>query len=115
MQKYENLDNFRERTHTLEITLQSGEFKGTFQTKVGGNTFGTSILYTFDDFENLDESAGMISKNECQITFTEDGWFKCCLTNEVGVQCEVEHEMEELKRLVVKLEIIECTIDEKKQ
>lgn len=111
MEKYENLDNFQTRTHILEVTLQSGEYKGTFKAKIGGNAFGVDVLTFFDDFRDVAVYTDTIVENNCQIGFSEDGWFKCYLTNEDGGKCEVEHEMDELGNLVVKLEIVDCTID----
>lgn len=113
MDKYENMDNFQTRTHILEVTLQSGEHKGTFKARIGGNGFGAQVLNFFDNFEDIDGcDAEVIIENECQITFS-DWWFKCYLANKDWRKCEVENEMRELGSLVVKLEIVDCTIDPK--
>lgn len=112
MKKYENLDNFKERIHTVEITLQLGEYKGTLRQKVGGNCFGQDVLHCFD----ADEIAvdDVFKENNCnlQITENDDGeyWFTCILKNDKGEETEVEEPADELKNLVVKLEIVDCKI-----
>lgn len=112
MLKYENLDNFKRRLHTLEITLQSGEYKGTIVQKIGGNCFGLDILNCFD-IDNLYPEE--LSENNCSLEFTgedDEGeeWFRCVLKNENGEKCEIEDYVKDLSRLVVKLEIIDCQI-----
>lgn len=116
MKKYENLDNFRERVHVVEITFQSGEFKGTIKQKIGGNCFGLDILMGCNtdclDLENLYE-------NDCNLELLEDEddednlGFRCILKDENGDVCEIEDEIEELNRLIVKLEIVDCQIVDK--
>jgi hypothetical protein len=112
VKKYENMDNFKERLHTLEITLQQGEYKGTLKQKVGGNCFGIDILHNFDiDTFDIDS----FCENNCNFQFTgedDDGneWFRCVLKNENGEECEIEDEVKGLGWLVVKLEIVDCEI-----
>lgn len=115
MKKYENWDNFKEREHLLEVTLQSWEHKWVFSQKVSWNAFWNNILTffsDFDDFEKWDETNFL--SNDVNISFSEDEdwemWFKCYLKNENGEICEVEDEVKRLKDLVVKLEIVDCKV-----
>jgi hypothetical protein len=111
MKKYENLDNFKNRVHTLEITLQEGEYKGTLVQKIGGNCFGLDVLNTFNADDLCPED---LENNNCSLEFTEDEegneWFSCLLKDENGDGCEIEDYARNLNNLVVKLEIIACEI-----
>lgn len=112
MKKYENLDNFREREHIIEVTLQSGIYKGTLKQKVGGNCFGLSILHSFDPDCICEDDT--FYENNCGFKMVEDDdgeyWFTCVLKDDEGNECEVEEEMKYLESLIVKLEIVDCKI-----
>lgn len=112
MKKYENLDNFRERVHIIEITLQQGEYKGTLKQKIGGNCFGQDVLHCFDADEIAEDEP--LLENNCNLEMQEndDGeyWFTCTLKDDEGNECSIEDEAEHLKDLVVKLEIVDCKI-----
>lgn len=109
MKKYENMDNFKKRMHTLEITLQLGEYKGTLKQKVGGNCFGINILNVFDvdSFEMTD-----FCENNCnfQIIGGDYEWFSCILKNDDGEETKIEDEVRQLGNYIVKLEIVDCEI-----
>lgn len=112
MKKYENLDNFNERIHTVEVTLQSGEHKGTFKQKVGGNCFGKTVLDSVDIDEIPEDEC--FEENDCQLKILEDDdgeyWFTCVLKDAEGNETEIEDEARCLQDLVVKLEIVDCKI-----
>ncbi|KZL88688.1 DUF5406 family protein [Clostridium magnum] len=112
MIKYENRDNFRERIHTLEVTLQSGEYKGTLKQEISGNCFGMNILNFFSP-ESLEVE--YLLENNCNLEFIgedDDGeeWFRCILKDDEGNECEIEDYTYDLERLIVKLEIVDCKI-----
>ncbi len=114
MKKYENLDNARDRIHTIEITLQLGEYKGTLKQEIGGNCFGQDILRSFDADEiSTDE---VFKENNCNLVIGEDDegkyWFTCILKNDKGEETKVEDYADALKNLVVKIEIVDCKIKE---
>lgn len=116
MKKYENLDNFQRRDHVVEVTLQLGKYKGTFKYKMGGNCFGFDILQTFDPDEvEIDD----LIENECSLKIikNDDGeyWFTCVLIDDEGISTSEEDELNSLKNLVVKLEIVDCTILPRKE
>ena len=112
MKKYENTDNFRAREHIVEITLQSGEYKGTLKAKVIGRCFGQDALTCFDA-DDLDGEERWL-ENNCDLEITEDDfgdyWFTCILKDDEGKECEIEMEIGELKNMVVKLEIVDCKV-----
>jgi len=112
MKEYENLDNFRERIHIIEVTLQCGKYKGTFKQKVGGNCFGKTVLDSIDiDEIPVDEH---FEENNCQLEIIENDdseyWFTCVLKDDEGNETELEDEARCLQDLVVKLEIVDCKI-----
>lgn len=112
MKKYENLDNFKEREHLIEITLQLDTYKGTLKQKVGGNCFGLNVLNSFDpDCISEDD---VFYENNCNFSIEEDDdgeyWFTCILKDEEGNETEIEDPIEELQNLIVKLEIVDCKI-----
>lgn len=113
MDKYENLDNFRKREHTIEVTLQSGEYKGNIRTTIGGNCFGLDILnwvdediiYNINDYELIDCEIELLGEDD-------DGeeWFKYVLKNDEGDICEGEEECRYFSRLIVGINIVNCEI-----
>lgn len=112
MDKYENMDNFNEREHVLEIKLQLGEHKGTLRQIIGGNCFGYNILTCFDPKYFVPDD---FIYNDCELELIgqdDEGqeWFKCILTDDNGDVCEYEDLVSDFGNIVVKLEIIECKI-----
>lgn len=111
MIKYENMDNFKRREHIVEITLQQGEYKGTIKQKISGNCFGLDILHVFDpDDISIDE---VFFENNCNLKIVEGDegyWYTCTLKNDASEETECEDEARDLKNLIVKIEIVECTI-----
>lgn len=110
MKNYENLDNFqKKRLHTLEITLQSGEFKGSVKEVISGKCFGYEVLAAFDP-EDLHSVA--LYENNAGLVFSDDDegnkWFNCTLKDDKGTECEIEGYDYEIERLIVKIEIVEC-------
>lgn len=115
MKKYENMDNFDERKHIIEVTLQIWESKWTFTQEIWWNTFWASVLNFFSDFSDFWEwDEKYFLNNSCNLEFNEDSewelWFKCYLKDEDWDICEYEDIIYELSKLVVKLEIIDCKI-----
>ena len=109
MKEYKVPCESRNNNHTLEITLQSGEYKGTLRQDIGGNCRGFTVLQVFDPecFDPKD-----LSYNDCNLAFSNDDdwedWFTCTLKNEKGEELECEGCAEDLGDMVVKLEIIAC-------
>lgn len=114
MKNYENRDNFRKRDHTVEVALQSGEFKGSVQLQIGGNCQGVDIIEAALDLVcDIDDSN--FTKNDIGLSYSgnddEGGeWFQCVLTNVFGDDCEIEDTVDGIRRLVVSAEIIDCEI-----
>lgn len=101
--------------HTVEITLQSDGYKGTFTTKMGGNCKGGSILECFCDLENFEEDA--IVDNNCSLEISQDDdgeyWFNCVLTDSNGEPCAFEEEISCLNNYIVGVNIINFEEDKK--
>lgn len=112
MKVYENLDNVRRREQTLEITLQSGEFKGKLRTKVISRSFGLNILnivddeiiYNIDDYEAIDCDIQLLQDDEGEY------WFKYVLQNDNGDACEGEDECRYFNNLIVGINIVDSKI-----
>lgn len=113
MDKYENLDNIRKRNHTVEVTLQSGEYKGKVRTTIGGNCFGLDILncvdedfiYYINDYELIDCFIELLGEDS-------DGeeWFRYRLKDDEGNICEGEEECRYFSKMVVGINIVRCEI-----
>jgi hypothetical protein len=106
MKKYENIDNLKKRLHTLEITLQSGEYKDSVKQLISENCYGYAILSSFDPEDLYENNIGIVFSED------DDGdtWFNCTLKDDEGTECEIEGYDYELERLIVKLEIVGCEI-----
>lgn len=112
MKKYENMDNFYERKHTVEITLQLGEYKGTLKMQVRGNCFGLDILNCVDLETTFEDE---FIENNCNFRLIgedDDGneWFRCVLKSDAGEECFCEDLLSDANKMIVKLEIVDCDI-----
>jgi len=111
MKCYENRDNFRERVHTIQVTFQSGEYKGRIAYTIGGNCFGADLLeFSAHNFDE-DVIKGFVV-NDCNFSWNDEyEMFSLELKNENGdtLLCGQEDE-NDLCRMVVALEIIDCKI-----
>jgi translation initiation factor 2 beta subunit (eIF-2beta)/eIF-5 len=107
------MDNFYPREYIVEITLQTGEYKGTIKQKTQGYCFGLDILNRCSDFESmyLDE----LYENNCNLELLgededENEWFRCVLKSENSEEIIVEDMLRYIGNYVVKLEIIDCKV-----
>jgi hypothetical protein len=113
MKYYDNRDNFHERTHTIRVTLQSGEYKGHIAYKVGGNCFGSTFLEWNPECDTQEDINGYV-ENDCNFRVDEEcDIFLFTLTNEKGDKCDFECDERELEENVVAIEIIDCIVDDK--
>jgi hypothetical protein len=113
MKYYDNRDNFRNRTHTIRITLQSGEYKGHVAYKMGGNCFGLDLL-TWDPECTCQEDIDQYVENDCDFRSDDDsGWFFFTLKDDAGNECEFECDERELRDNVVAIEFIDCVVDKR--
>lgn len=92
--------NYSHGKHTVEITLQSWEYKGKIIRKIGGNCKGFSILETATEIYEYDKY-----KSDCELKI-EDDWFSCVLKNEAGDTLEMDDELDNLGRYITKVEIV---------
>jgi len=128
MKNYDNSDNFRERTHTVEITLQTGEYTGKLIGLAGGRSQGLQVLEMFTDIGTLwDDIVEGSVKGDCiQVLSCDPDWEKedgenyseddkyinYILTSpDSGTLSGACMYVNDLARLIVKLEILECEFE----
>lgn len=112
MKYYENMDNFRERTHTIQVTFQSGKYKGKIAYLMGGNCFGLDLL-NFDPYYIDQDNIDHFVINDCKFTFDDEyEIFKMELKDEEENTLLCEDKTDDLRRMVVAVEIIDCKIEE---
>lgn len=96
--------NFRYGVHTIEVTLQQWDYKGTVRVKIAGNCKGLSLMGDID--ESIFDSFPDI-ESDCNFEIIADEWFVAQLKNASGDILEVEDDLDELRKMIVKVEIIE--------
>jgi len=113
MKYYNNKDNYCKRTHTIQVTFQTGEYKGCIAWKVGGNCQGLRLLdFHIEDFGY--DKIGLLVINDCNIKLHEnDGnyFYTLELQNSEGATLQCEMSDNELSDLVVAIEIIDCEVE----
>lgn len=111
MENYTNRDNFRSRGHIVEVTFQTGRFKGTIQMTIYGYKQGLNVID-----EAVDAIRGIRidgSKNNIGLAYVMDGMeehFECTLTDQSGNELVIKGDYENIERLIVKTEIIRCDV-----
>lgn len=108
MKIYENWDNFNERKHIIEVTFQRYEYKWTIKKELSWNCFWNDILTFFWDFEEIDTD--FLLENNIQLEDLWDWWIRYYLKNDEWDILECEEENYDLRKCVVKIEIIDCEI-----
>jgi hypothetical protein len=112
MKNYDNSDNYRKRTHTVRITLQSGEFKGHIAYKVGGNCLGLELLEWLPE-EVEQEDIDIYVENDCEFKLIEDGaLFSIKLKDDDGAVYVIEPDDDDIRSLIVGIKIIDCEVQE---
>lgn len=107
MEYYENTSQPQNRTHIVEITLQTWEFKWTCSFSVSGNTLGLDILMTVNA---LGDYITDLVDNDVNMIFDDD-WVTYTLHDEKGNSLECEDEIDDMLNKIVKLDIIECKVN----
>ena len=106
MKTYDGLD-CGYGVHTIKVSLQDGEFKGSFTHTVGGNCKGAALL----DFDISTEDGEQIEKFEkqgCSIKRPDDDqYLLVTLTDPSGETCQAEVDDDEFMNMVVGVEIID--------
>lgn len=114
MEFYDNTDNFRNRVHTIEVTLQFEDYKGHIAYEIGGNCQGLDLLDV--DFEYFDaDDIERLVKNDCNLQIDEyTDCYSFTLRNEKGEECYFEFEdYSDINRKIVGINIIDCKIKQK--
>lgn len=91
--------------HTVQFTLQSGEYTGHAIMKMGGNCRGLEVLSAFDFAEDYDNRY----ENDCELVVDDDGFFfSMVLNNGKGSTLSIVDEpIDNLNLYVVAMEIID--------
>ena len=105
----ENYDpNMRNIIHTVRITLMRWDYVGHIAYRVGGNCKGASLLDAESCFEcdTLDDINNYV-ENDCKLAWDEDyEIYTAVFTNANGDKLEIEADPEEIKDMVVAIELI---------
>lgn len=101
MKTYDGLNDTR-GTHSVRVTLQHGEYKGSYIFTIGGNCKGLTVLTS-----DLNNDA-FIDARDCKVYELEDGWYQVILTHpETGDTLETECDNRDFENMIVALEIID--------
>ncbi len=107
--------NTRDGLHSVEVALQSWEYRGSFVIEIGGNCKGAKIL---EEALNPDYYNYNITKNNCSFVMIDQPdddnnyWFKCELKAESGNVLLVEDKCDSLSDYIVAVTIIDYTSTE---
>ena len=97
--------NGSDGVHTIKVTLQCGELRGSFTYEMGGNCKGREIL-DFDAESEFDEDFLKKAKFEnLQITVLDDEYFELVL-GEKEDRCSLEVDVREINSMIVGMEIV---------
>lgn len=106
MKSYDGL-NSSYGTHTIKVSLQDDEYKGSFTYKIGGNCKGISVL-SFDVSCEHEKQIAKWKKTDCAIELDYEGNLIVTLTNpQTKETCRYELDDDEFMRMIVGVEIIE--------
>lgn len=100
MKTYDGLNDTR-GTHSVRVTLQHGEYKGSYIFTIGGNCKGLAVL-------NPDLDNDEVIEQNCKVCDLGDGWHQVILTHpETGDTLETECDNRDFENMIVALEIID--------
>lgn len=112
MRYYDNTNNYSNRKHHVEMTLQTQEYKGRIIfPPITGNCLGLDILGSVDVYDIIEyhDKCRFIG---CDIELLKDDegndWFKYILEDEHGNTIEGEDEFDYFSRLIVGIRIVKC-------
>lgn len=112
MKYYDNRDNFRNRIHTIRVTFQTENYIGHIAYTMGGNCQGLDLLDYDPDCIDSDEITNYV-ENDCKFSFNDDAEvFSLTLTNPDGDTLQGDYDDDELRNLIVAIEIVDCKIDD---
>ena len=97
--------NGADGVHTIKVTLQCGELRGSFTYEMGGHCKGKDVL-DFDAESELDEDFLQKAKFEnLGITVLDDEYFELVLGGKED-HCSLEVDAREINSMIVGMEII---------
>lgn len=91
-------------THVIRITFLQWEYSGHVAFRIGGNCKGANILECFDSLFDCDD----FTENDCDFAYDEEyEVFYLTLTNESGTELQCEGDENEIRDMIVGIEIAE--------
>jgi len=112
MKNYDGL-NDSNGVHTIKVSLQDGEFKGSFTHEIGGNCKGAELL-DFDIQNMDDDEIKDLKKQGCVIKRPDDdNYLFVKLTSDAGDTCDFEVDDDEFQNMIVGIEIIDFKVEGK--
>lgn len=104
--------NIQWGNHTVEITFQQWDYKGTIQVEMGGNISGYSVFESIDGDTIVDAYLdSTLKENNCEFFFSDD-FFGMVLTDDEGEQLIIEEDFYGLEPMIVKMEIVDYVKEE---
>lgn len=96
--------------HTVSVTIQQWQYKGTIKVKVHGNCKGMSVMDNIS--ESIYDQANTL-ESDCEfVVLEEDGeepWFSAILYDSDGNKLDTTDLFDSLEDLIVAIEIIDFT------
>jgi hypothetical protein len=102
--------NYSFGEHTVQVTIQQWQYKGTLKVKVGGNCKGMSVMEGIADV--IYDQANTL-ESDCNFTLLEadedddNPWFAALLKDNEGNELRTESEWDDLERAIVAVQIID--------
>ena len=97
--------NGSDGVHTIKVTLQCGELRGSFTYEMGGNCKGKDVL-DFDADSEVDEELLEQAKfDNLEISISDDEYFVVVL-GEKEDHCSLEVDAREINSMIVGMEIV---------
>lgn len=94
--------NARFGTHTIKVSLQTGNYKGYVTYQIGGNMKGANLLDT--DGDSL--YSHNYKDNQAKLKNLDDDWFSMSLVASNGDSILIEEEWDYIENYIVGVEII---------
>lgn len=104
--------NINSAVHTIRVTFMVDNFVGHVAYKLRGNCKGLDVLEPmFDSHEQSDIDNYV--ENDCEFTYCEYAYcYTLVLTNGEGERCLIEADDDELRNMIVALEIVNVERDD---
>lgn len=105
--------------HVIRLTFQDGAYKGHITHRTGGSACGATLLDT-DFIDRLDEDQiEYLDENDCKLSTNFNDWadeafYTAVLRDEEGNELPIKADVDELRNLLVSIEIVDYIPKENK-